>query len=149
MQYTIAMLKKGEEKMVRRIFLVTMSLILSAGILAGCAGDTGDNGSLFPAVSADTIGTNVVNANSEFAFNIFRNVYETDDEGNLFLCPASISTALAMVMNGADGNTLAEMQEVLRFKGIDTAEVNSGLGRQPFCRQFAKLHPLTPLFSMI
>ena len=112
--------------MYRRIFLVCISILLVTGLLAGCAGESNENGSIIPVVKADSIGTNVVRANSVFAFNIFREMYKVDEEGNMFVSPASISTALAMVMNGAKGNTLDEMIDALAFKGIDPAEINSG-----------------------
>lgn len=120
------MLKKEKRKMYRRILLVCVSIVLTAGLLAGCAGDSGEGKSLVPVVKADSIGTNVVNANSEFAFKIFQAMYGKDDNGNLFVSPASISTALAMLMNGADGNTLKEITEALEFSGIEQAEINSG-----------------------
>ena len=112
--------------MLRRIFLVALAVVLAAGMLAGCTDNGGESGSLIPSVKADSIGTNVVDANSAFAFDIFRTLYETDDEGNLFVSPASISTALAMLMNGANGSTLEEIQDALRFNGIDAGEINSG-----------------------
>lgn len=112
--------------MYKRIFLVCLSVLLVTGLLAGCAAESDKGNVLVPGVKADSIGTNVVEANSGFAFRIFKEMYTADTEGNLFISPASISTALAMVMNGAKGNTLNEMMDTLGFKGIDQAEVNSG-----------------------
>ncbi len=50
-----------------------------------------------------------------FAFDIFREVHEVN-EGNLFISPYSIFTALAMTYEGARGETAEEMANVLNVK---------------------------------
>lgn len=55
----------------------------------------------------------VVEANTAFAFDLFHELRHED--GNLFLCPFSISTALAMTWGGARGVTGEEMALVLHF----------------------------------
>lgn len=55
----------------------------------------------------------VVGANTAFALDLFHVLRA--EEGNLFLCPFSISTALAMTWGGARGVTEAEMARVLQF----------------------------------
>ncbi|XP_036934237.1 leukocyte elastase inhibitor-like [Acanthopagrus latus] len=54
-------------------------------------------------------------ANAAFALALFKKLSEDDKTGNVFYSPFSISSALAMVMLGARGNTAAQMSEVLRF----------------------------------
>ncbi len=51
--------------------------------------------------------------NSEFAFDLYRELSATD--GNLFFSPHSISTALAMTYAGAQGDTRDAMADTLRF----------------------------------
>jgi len=51
--------------------------------------------------------------NAAFGFDLYQKLRET--EGNLFLSPYSISTALAMTYAGARGRTEKEMAEVLHF----------------------------------
>ncbi len=53
--------------------------------------------------------------NRDFAFNLFEEIKD-EEEGNLFVSPYSISTALAMTYGGADGTTAEEMAEALRFQ---------------------------------
>lgn len=55
----------------------------------------------------------VVRGNIEFAFELYRNVKES--EGNLLFSPLSISTALAMTYAGARGNTEMQMAQTLHF----------------------------------
>lgn len=53
-----------------------------------------------------------------FAFDSYRRL-ASDSEENLFLSPASVSTALAMTYAGASGNTEAQMAKVLRLPRRD------------------------------
>ncbi|XP_077348215.1 leukocyte elastase inhibitor-like isoform X1 [Lithobates pipiens] len=55
-------------------------------------------------------------ANGSFAIDLFRKLNEKDRKCNLFLSPWSISSALAMVLLGAKGNTAAQMSKVLQFE---------------------------------
>jgi serine protease inhibitor len=55
----------------------------------------------------------VVQGNNEFALDLYRNLKGA--EGNLFLSPYSISTALAMTYAGARGDTEAQMGQTLHF----------------------------------
>ncbi|XP_034562853.1 uncharacterized protein LOC117829333 [Notolabrus celidotus] len=54
-------------------------------------------------------------ANSIFSLGLFKTLSDEDKTGNIFYSPFSISSALAMVMLGARGNTAAQMSEVLGF----------------------------------
>ncbi|KPL09079.1 hypothetical protein AMJ85_07220, partial [candidate division BRC1 bacterium SM23_51] len=56
----------------------------------------------------------VVNGNTRFAVDLYSKLKDAE-EGNLFLSPLSISTALAMTYGGARGNTAKEMAEALHF----------------------------------
>ncbi|MDX1358325.1 MAG: serpin family protein, partial [Clostridia bacterium] len=109
--------------MFKKIIAIIMVLAFSLALFSGCGKDGGE-GINRPTVKADTIGDEVVEANSNFAFDILKAVYESDTEGNVFLSPASISMALAMTWNGADGNTRDEMAKVLGFSGVNDMLVN-------------------------
>ncbi len=56
---------------------------------------------------------NLANSNNEFAFNLYNNLEK--EPGNICFSPFSISSALAMVYNGARDETKTEMAEVLKF----------------------------------
>jgi serpin B len=58
--------------------------------------------------------TELVEANNEFSVNIYHELVEKQ-EGNLFVSPFSINTALAMTYAGARGETARQMREVLRY----------------------------------
>lgn len=53
----------------------------------------------------------IIEANNKFAFDLYSK-YKTE-EGNIFISPYSISTALMMTYEGAKGQTAKEMQEVI------------------------------------
>jgi serpin B len=74
----------------------------------------------------------VVEGNTEFAIELYGKVREA--EGNVFLSPYSISTALAMTSAGARGNTAQQMAKTLRFSSSNEelhaafAELEAQLG---------------------
>jgi serpin B len=56
----------------------------------------------------------VVDGNNQFAFDLYARL-RTGRSDNLFLSPASLSTAMAMTYAGARGQTAEEMARVLHF----------------------------------
>lgn len=56
-------------------------------------------------------------ANGSFAISLLKILSEKDKSRNLFFCPMSVSSALAMVYLGAKGNTATQMSEVLGLSG--------------------------------
>ena len=62
---------------------------------------------------------------NEFTFNLTSLVCANPDKPNIILSPLSASLMLGMVMNGADGETLAQMQQALGFEGLSKAEINA------------------------
>ena len=67
----------------------------------------------------------LVLSNNAFGFDIFRKINDSERaDNNVFISPLSISLALAMTCNGANGDTRTEMQNVLRFPDLSADEVN-------------------------
>ena len=79
--------------MYKKIILVVLVLSMTVGLLTGCSKD-GDSSMInTPKVKADTIGDDVVDANSNFAFDIFRNNFHSisqamSQKNQLLLCHA-------------------------------------------------------------
>jgi len=63
----------------------------------------------------------VVNANNQFAFDLYRNLNAQETGNNIFVSPYSISTALAMAYEGSSGNTRKQMADVFYFDMPDAA----------------------------
>jgi serine protease inhibitor len=69
--------------------------------------------------------TALIGSGNSFAFDIFRRVIETPgNEGNIMISPLSISYALSMTVNGANGATRDSMLKALRVSGLTPDEIN-------------------------
>jgi len=68
--------------------------------------------------------TRLIEASNEFALNIFNALSPQHPDSNLFISPLSVSMALGMTYNGAEGNTRAEMATALALDGMSLDEVN-------------------------
>jgi len=65
----------------------------------------------------------VVDANNQFAFDLFSKMNESE-EGNIFYSPYSIFSALAMTYEGAKGQTAEEMKAVFHFPEFNVLRPN-------------------------
>ena len=63
-------------------------------------------------------------AQTAFALNLLAQTASANENGNLLLSPYSVMQALAMTANGANGDTLREMEQVL---GTNIADLNEYL----------------------
>lgn len=66
----------------------------------------------------------VVEGNSQFAFDLFKRLNSEDEDESIFISPLSISTALTMTYNGAETSTKEAMEKTLGFKDLDRDLVN-------------------------
>jgi serpin B len=62
---------------------------------------------------------------NDFGFGMFRNIWPEGAPVNYVISPLSVSLALSMTYNGADGETKSEMAKVLGFAGKSEAQVNA------------------------
>ena len=101
-----------------------LSLVILAAI-AGCSKDETTENKERVQVNLTNNQKSLVLSNNAFGFDIFRkiNVNESPDK-NVFISPLSISLALAMTYNGANGDTRTEMQNTLRFPDLQPEEIN-------------------------
>jgi serine protease inhibitor len=69
----------------------------------------------------------IVDGANAFAFDLMREATRAlPADSNAFLSPLSASMALGMALNGANGETLEDMQAGLRLSGLTEAEINQG-----------------------
>ena len=73
---------------------------------------------------ANSVDRNLVWSNTKFAFNIFKELSIEDQNRNIFISPLSISLALAMTYNGAEGATRDAMASALQFGNMSLEEIN-------------------------
>ena len=104
------------------VFSLTLPLIFSS-----CKKASDDNLPVDPVpinLSANQV--SLIESENTFAFDIFRKVLENSGgSGNVIISPLSISTALSMTLNGANGTTRDAMLEALRVNGITPEIINS------------------------
>ncbi|KAM9713061.1 serpin peptidase inhibitor, clade B (ovalbumin), member 1, like 3 [Menidia menidia] len=70
--------------------------------------------------------TPLAKANTSFSLDLLKTLGDNDKTANVFYSPFSISSALAMVMLGARGNTATQMSEVLCFTRAEEAQKAGG-----------------------
>ncbi len=108
--------------------LVAVMFLSNAALFTQCSREQAEE--VVSAEESDEIAgsadKNLVDANTGFGFNIFKELTSEDKDQNVFISPLSILLALAMTYNGAVGDTNLAMAEALQFKGFDLEELNSG-----------------------
>ncbi len=73
---------------------------------------------------AEKVSKDVVNANNDLGMKIFSRLAAGETGKNMMISPLSISIAMAMVTNGATGESLDEMKNVLGFGEMELPDVN-------------------------
>lgn len=66
----------------------------------------------------------LVAANTRFALKLYNQIVGQGSGRNIFISPASVSLALAMTYNGAEGATREAMAEALELAGLSMEDVN-------------------------
>jgi serine protease inhibitor len=126
----------------RRIFsyaAITLSILL----FARCS-DTGTTG---PGTIQERPLTNaekaIVSADNAFSFKLLVSLNKNAAGKNLFICPLSVSMALGMTLNGANGPTKDAMKATLGFTGLTQDDIN-----QSYATLAALLTGLDPKVQM-
>ena len=73
---------------------------------------------------AEKVSEDVVKANNDLGMKIFSRLAAAEVGKNMMISPLSISIAMAMSTNGASGENLDEMKEVLGFGEMELPDVN-------------------------
>jgi serpin B len=106
--------------------ILTLTLITVAGYMTFIYLPEYQQGLAYAAADekAQATDKNLVAANTRFAIKIFKEISKEDEGKNIFISPLSISTALTMVYNGAEGSTKEAMAETLEITGMTMEELN-------------------------
>lgn len=116
-----------------RVLVLTGSVTLSSSL--GSA--TAHEGGLLVAPQGDPPRAIVAHANTEFGFDLYRQMVASGEHDELFFSPYSIATALAMVAEGARGKTAEEIARVLRLP-VGAERVGDDAQRLPL--EWSKIH---------
>jgi serine protease inhibitor len=66
----------------------------------------------------------IVTADNSFGFKLFNAINKTETAKSVFISPVSVSMALGMTLNGANGSTRTAMIQTLEFGGMTQADIN-------------------------
>jgi len=122
------------KKRFSKIIILALVIVFSLSCLTvftGCNGvDAGAAGIILVSTEksdemAGNVSRDLIGANNEFAFDIFKELLVEDKGKNIFISPFSMTTALAMAYNGAETDTRDAMAEVLGFSGQSLEDLNS------------------------
>jgi len=105
-----------------KLFLI-FSLLILILILQNCSdSSTSPNQIQFRELTASE--KKLVQSDNAFSHKIFKKVIEAETDQNIFISPLSISMALGMTLNGANGTTFEAMQNTLEFQDLSLDEIN-------------------------
>ena len=108
----------------KKLLSLFLCACLLAGALSGCGGKRNLMQGITPAAVSDTADIPAgADAASDLALRLLRQEMETG-ASNVLLSPLSILCALSMTANGASGETLAQMEQVL---GLPVESLNAYL----------------------
>ncbi|MBT5427327.1 MAG: serpin family protein, partial [Bacteroidetes bacterium] len=67
----------------------------------------------------------LIESDNAFGINLFRTVLANEEaEKNIMISPLSVSLALSMTYNGAEGETKLAMEQVMEMTGLSLEEIN-------------------------
>lgn len=102
-----------------------ITFFTTAAILFSACNLTDDEG-IYTEIELTEKTAQLVEADNEFGFELFHKVYNAETEyENIMVSPLSISLALAMTYNGANGETQKAMEETLKLYGLAPGEINT------------------------
>ncbi len=103
--------------------LFNILLILGITILFACEKNSNGPLELHFHITKNT--EKLIAADNEFGIDLFREVVANENEdSNIFMSPISVSIALAMTYNGAEGATKEAMENTLNKEGLTVEEIN-------------------------
>ena len=91
--------------------------------ITGCESSSQFNDEI-PMRELTTSEKQIVTSADNFTLKVFKNIAGYESGKNVFISPLSISMALGMTLNGADGSTYEAMRNTLSLSGITQQEIN-------------------------
>lgn len=123
------------------IFLTGFLLTIAT---AGCSdGDKSTNPQAGANLNLTPVQGRVIGAADEFGLEVYQRTVAARPDENVFLSPLSISIALGMVLNGAEGQTRQAILDCLHLTGAELDEVNAA-----YAELMKKLPVLDPNVTM-
>jgi serpin B len=98
----------------------TVILLLAGMLCWGCDWFGEDD----PVFDYNKKSAEVIDTNNDFGLALFRAINSTETSANMMMSPTSVSLALGMAYNGAEGTTKEAFDAVLNYEGLTRDEVN-------------------------
>lgn len=103
-----------------RIAQILFTLIISLFYIS-----CGDNPVASPPRELSDLEKQLVASDNKFGVKLFKEIVAEAHDKNVFISPLSVSMALGMVLNGADGQTKTDMQQTLEVAGLSDDQINT------------------------
>ena len=68
----------------------------------------------------------IVDANSRFAFKLFKQLTNDNPQHNIVVAPTGLSLTFGLLDNGSDPETRREIESAFEFTGMDVLQINDG-----------------------
>jgi serine protease inhibitor len=105
-----------------KIFHLLLSLLAAILVLQCSNNPTATNNGAERELTAAE--KHLVQSDNKFGLRLFGQIITEEKEENIFISPLSVSMALGMTYNGADGETQKAMQRTLELQGLSLKEVS-------------------------
>lgn len=93
-------------------------------IFIGCQSNNEDD--IITTIKLGEKSAKMIQAQNRFGLKLFKQANtESQNSGNVMVSPLSVSQALSMTYNGANGNTKDEFEQLLDYSGLTTNEINN------------------------
>ena len=106
-----------------KIIIILFAIIITIS-LTGCSLEGPKEKAKESSRLNSNIDENIAKATSELTVDLFKEIFKGDE--NTLISPTSIMMALSMVANGAEGETLSQMENVLG-RGLKINEINENI----------------------
>lgn len=114
----------------RRIAFIGLASLLLAGSMTACGSSKAKSQAAITIEDRDQLAVQsnqpIIEASNNFGLRLHQQLLKEKPGQNVFLSPISITTALAMVYNGSDGETKADIEHVLGWDNKSVTEINDG-----------------------
>ncbi len=109
----------------RKFISVTVSIAFLL-LSSSCQNDNDSPGGISPTdIEINLKSKEIIEADNQFGTDLFKTIIEEENNiKNLMISPLSVSVALAMVYNGAEGDTKTQMEQMLHKYGLTPEEIN-------------------------
>ena len=110
---------KGE---IMKLFHLVLGIVIL--VSTACTRDFGTEPGRITVRSLTSNEKKLSQAGEQFGFECFETLHRDEPKSNIIISPLSISMALGMTLNGADGETAEAMRSTLKFSGLTQTEIN-------------------------